>query len=1350
MSRGLIRLREEIERTVEEYHLCPSRLWQVGSRLRDWDNDLHRALQDFRTTLSGNLVDSMRHEDHSACTFDYCEFSSRNFTAVQQYHEPGPHERDGQEATRKHHESKQSLCSLLTGLFREDSLVDAVQKGNPTAWKLDGQSLLRHPLPFMAVSHVWSDGTGVGAWGLGHVNECLYDYFRRLAQRFRCQGIWWDTLCVPQDKVARGKALSIMHLNYQYARVTLVHDLFLRNLPFISARAACLAIVLSSWFSRGWTALELAKSQKVKIIFKDSIRDLDEEILKQAGSDVAADMIRSLRKREVSGIEDILDTLGPRQTSWPKDKAIIAGLLMEIHQPQDGDTFQRDIYQRILLKAKKIQHGHLFHTSATMSAGFSWCPTDLFQLPQARGSPELTINQKGEVLGRWRVVSPEGIREQDCVWNVSHLLIEAKLRDALQENRKQHVLLVRPADADARKGGEAEITSGLLVKVFQSEQPLPNCKCQFVGSLRFHLALQHRTESKEMVVNIGDTEGWKQLGEDEDAWSSIIPYQTTPEDHIGTSPDSVGSGFSKGGRWTSFHYAAWTGDWSLAHARNNRALWDQPDEAGRRPIDLAAERGNNEMVLRFIERGVDPGRGHAARRPHFGPLHRAAWAGSLDTVETLLTNGGDAHAEDSLGSLALHVAADMGYEEVVERLSKEVDISAPDGLGMTPLHLAAMHGHTTMVEQLLRDGADANAMDKIFGWTPLHCAADNGHGAVLELLLPAQHPEALDAHDTKIKWTPLHLAAMNGHEQVVDLLIQNNAFGDPKDEHSWTPLDFAVWKSHKGVVERLVDHLGTSRNSPTEQQEESLDLTALHVLGLHQHHDTISTVLKRYKSEGDSVIEKLDFDVLLSEAVINGYHEAADILIRKGATINEAAGNFVLKGLPGLSINGHPFDKLRGFFTPLQMAARGGFSKTVSVLIENGADVNGTVAFDDDDDYEGGDQKQEQMRVAFRTSALHLAVLRGCIRTVSTLMGNGAAVDAKTWLGYTPLDYAAMTGRTAVVEMLLAGRQPLNNLGGQFKGDSALIHAARCGSTKVVKLLLEKHHSTVKSQFNQAMLHAAGKGQASIVEMLIENGAPVNFRLVGWTPLHWAAAEGMIETMKCLINKGADVNAKIIYASKDDYLFQGVPSQREGGSTVLHLAADVGRVLLSNPETQAQREGAVGLLLEAGAAINSHDARGDTPLHRAVSRGALPIVIKFLQKLDGLSPDEKKLTVDSPGRERRTALHLAAGSEFNPNLQGFIDDLFSEEVDIVRELLRAGADPNMKDEGGHTPLHHAARAGFEDTVKVLLDAGASTNSKDGHGYTPRRLAQDAGHETIVQLLIAREPKTKGLFRRLLR
>ncbi len=81
----------------------------------------------------------------------------------------------------------------------------------------------------------------------------------------------------------------------------------------------------------------------------------------------------------------------------------------------------------------------------------------------------------------------------------------------------------------------------------------------------------------------------------------------------------------------------------------------------------------------------------------------------------------------------------------------------------------------------------------------------------------------------------------------------------------------------------------------------------------------------------------------------------------------------------------------------------------------------------------------------------------------------------------------------------------------------------------------------------------------------------------------------------------------------------------------------------------------------------------------------------------------------------------------------------------VRECLARGAEVNVRDESGETPLHLAARSGRTAMVEVLLSHGADVNAETATGRTPVHEAVDSDHMEIVDLLFASRHSTDILW-----
>ena len=78
---------------------------------------------------------------------------------------------------------------------------------------------------------------------------------------------------------------------------------------------------------------------------------------------------------------------------------------------------------------------------------------------------------------------------------------------------------------------------------------------------------------------------------------------------------------------------------------------------------------------------------------------------------------------------------------------------------------------------------------------------------------------------------------------------------------------------------------------------------------------------------------------------------------------------------------------------------------------------------------------------------------------------------------------------------------------------------------------------------------------------------------------------------------------------------------------------------------------------------------------------------------------------------------------------------YNTKIQIIRDLINAGADINYQDDNGYTPLSQASYYGKVKNVRLLIDAGAILDTQDSRGFNALFLSAINNNIREMRLLI---------------
>ena len=407
------------------------------------------------------------------------------------------------------------------------------------------------------------------------------------------------------------------------------------------------------------------------------------------------------------------------------------------------------------------------------------------------------------------------------------------------------------------------------------------------------------------------------------------------------------------------------------------------------------------------------------------------------------------------------------------------------------------------------------------------------------------------------------------------------------------------------------------------------------------------------------------------------------------------------------------------------------------------------------------------------TTALHWAAHHGDVELVQRLIRAGANVKAVNDYGATPMSEAAALADPQLLGVLLEAGADVESPNAD--GQTALMLVARTSRVDAARLLIArgaKVNAVEKWRGQTPLIWAAAQNQPAMVRELIAAGADVNVRATvndwgrqvtaepraiyrpagGLTPLLYAAREGCVDCVPALVDAGADINrpdpegiSPLLLAVLNMRFDAAAALIRKGadpnhidfwGRGPLYAAVDLNTIPRGGRPDRPVLDTTTALqvvqmLLEAGANPNAQlklpppfrNVGNDRGLDGLLTTGATPL-LRAAKALDAPAIRlllGKGADISLATSRGVTPLMAAAGlGSVDADTRGFYlsDDTQQRSIESLQLLLKAGGDINAKDSRGLSPLHEAARWGWNDVVRFLVDNGADLNAKDSRGNTP--------------------------------
>ena len=335
------------------------------------------------------------------------------------------------------------------------------------------------------------------------------------------------------------------------------------------------------------------------------------------------------------------------------------------------------------------------------------------------------------------------------------------------------------------------------------------------------------------------------------------------------------------------------------------------------------------------------------------------------------------------------------------------------------------------------------------------------------------------------------------------------------------------------------------------------------------------------------------------------------------------------------------------------------------------------------------------------TRQLFDTVYEGDSWAVRPLVSEGADLNARNYMGQTPLLLAVLHDDTYTSEVLISMGADLNAIDGQLCRTPLGLATSSRNIELVALLIAAGADPNITDDVSRAtpLHYVAQTGDTEIALALLSGGAEIDIvDSSGRTPTYWAELYGHVDIVAAFEQVKRSVRQQ-----ESEGAFQAV----------------------ENCDIELVRA-----LLSAGADPNARDALDSTLLHIAAV-GDLPSHIEIVSELidSGADIDARNGTGFTAlylavitGRAQSIPVLIAGGADIEARYDGGFTPLHAavvrDKVELISVLMASGADVNAKADFGATPLHRAAFADKVESIRVLIACGANIEARNEGGGTP--------------------------------